>query len=439
MDDIRSLGPELADAASYEKFRAEAQQLLFKNDDILVAEGSDPVELRLGIAREEVSSFCGEVDKAIAETLEKGRFPTLTEIIDVPLSLVRGVLIGLREARYLLTDAGATAQGLLRAISEKGLKAAAEELRRSRIELPGQFATAFERAGGLARKGGEGLKRHYEFVLEAQELRARYAELLALAPEVTEKGKQFLTRLELERRAEQLRETSSDAVDWLRQSLVVAIAYLIAALQYTQAKITPPKNKQLATLPPKVEAPAAASPRAEPPLRVLLLPAAAYASVNGNGSSSGTRGNGRGKSRKFAQGRNGTPSKEIKRTGRLRDYVAGEATLLDPSLAEAEPAAEPPKQSKPRFSYTEGLQKTAFKDLLAESEKDAEEDLASVMDSPGAAKGARREKGKEGARSLLARLSNLDAKDDASTAPVTEKPDAKSKSWRSRIFGSRHN
>ena len=114
--------------------------------------------------------------------------------------------------------------------------------------FPGQFANAFERAGGLARKGGDGLKRHYEFVLEAQELRARYAELLARAPILTEKGKQFLARLELEKRAEQFRESSGDAADWARQKVVVAIAYLIRGLQYVQAKITPQQNKQLAVL-----------------------------------------------------------------------------------------------------------------------------------------------------------------------------------------------
>ncbi len=93
-----------------------------------------------------------------------------------------------------------------------------------RGDLPSQFASAFERAGGLARKGGDGLKRHYEFLLEAQELRARYAELLARAPIVTEKGKQFLARLELERRAEQFRETSGGVSDWARQKVVLGIA-----------------------------------------------------------------------------------------------------------------------------------------------------------------------------------------------------------------------
>ena len=119
---------------------------------------------------------------------------------------MRSAAFVVREGRNIVSDAAATAQTFARSVGSKGLKTAAEELRKARGDLPSQFADAFERAGGLARKGGDGLKRHYEFLLEAQELRARYAELLARAPILTEKGKQFLARLELEKRAEQLRD-----------------------------------------------------------------------------------------------------------------------------------------------------------------------------------------------------------------------------------------
>ena len=251
MDDIRNLGPELADARSFEIFQAEARTLLFKDEEASAPGGEhqDPVDLRLAIAREDATAFRAQLEAAIAAELERSRFPTPAEIIAVPLSVVKGLAVVVRETRYLLGDAATTAQSLARAVTSKGLKAAAEELRRARGALSGQFATAFERAGGLAREGGGGLKRHYEFVLEAQELRARYAELLARAPNVSEKGKQFLARLEFERRAEQFRETSEDAVDWARQRLVVGIAHLIAALQYAQAKITPAEHKQLVPRP----------------------------------------------------------------------------------------------------------------------------------------------------------------------------------------------
>jgi hypothetical protein len=285
MDGIQELGPELADTPALEKFQEEARALLFKDEPGLTIEpdSRDAIELRLAIAREEAMAFQQETERAIAAELEKSRFPTAAELAAVPWSLVKGLYTGLREVRYLLGDAGATARNIARAVTSKGLKAAAEELRKARADMPGQFATAFERAGGLARQGGEHLKRHYEFVIEAQELRARYAELLARAPDLSEKGKQFLARLELERRAEQFRETSGDLLDWGRQGLVAGIAYLIAGLQHVQAKVTPPSHKQLAPLPAGASIPlepAAFASEPETPLRVLLLPASAYSGGN---------------------------------------------------------------------------------------------------------------------------------------------------------------
>jgi hypothetical protein len=281
MEGIQELGPEFADAKTLEAFQAEARVLLFRDGPLA---GGDPVDLRLAIAQEEALAFKAEAERAIAAELEKSRFPTAREFIEIPLGLLKGTAMGLREIRSLLGDAAAAAQTLARAVTTKGLKAAAEELRRARATMPGQFATAFERAGGLARHGGQSLKRHYEFVLEAQELRARYAEFLARAPVLTEQGKQFLARLELERRAEQFRGVSSGLIHWTRQALVVAIAYLIAGLQFVQAKIAPPQHKQLAALHVAAPKPAEREPEEQPmpeePLRVLLLPASAYAGGN---------------------------------------------------------------------------------------------------------------------------------------------------------------
>ncbi|MBT3069638.1 hypothetical protein KKP04_01970 [Rhodomicrobium sp. Az07] len=287
IEDIRLLGPELADEHTLETFRDEAHALLFRDPDSdwnpKIAD-TDPVALRLTLARHEAEAFAARVADLVAAERDQGRLPRPSEIAAVPLSLFRTVGTVWREGRSIAVDAAATARRFARSVGEKGFAAAAEELRRARTDLPEQFASAFERAGGLARKGGEGLKRHYEFVLEAQELRARYAELLARAPHVSEKGRQFLARLELERRAEQVRETSGGASDWLRQRIVIGIALLIRALQYVQAKITPQKNKQLAVYPATGE-PASARPgaaaapgAAQEPLRALLMPSAAYES-----------------------------------------------------------------------------------------------------------------------------------------------------------------
>ncbi|MGO9170736.1 MAG: hypothetical protein ACLP7P_02040 [Rhodomicrobium sp.] len=448
MEGIRELGPELADPQSLETFQSEARSLLFKDEAVAGAEpgGRDPIDLRLAIAREDALAFQAEAERAIAAGLEKSRFPTPAELIAVPWSLLKGVAAALRETRYLLGDAVAAAHSLARAMTSKGLKGAAEELRRARTDMPGQFATAFERAGGLARHGGQGLKRHYEFVLEAQELRARYAELLARAPDLSEKGKQFLARLELERRAEQFRATSEDLSDWARQKLVAGIAHLIAGLQALQAKVTPAEHKQLAPLPASPASASAQAPAAEPekPLRVLLLPASAYSGGN-YGQAANAAGRRRRPRPEPQDSRAKAKPEEAILAGapgrdniRLRDLVMGKA-----ALGEEEPAPKPvrepkaSKQSKPRVSYSEGLKKKSFKDLLAEAAVEPEDDFANIEAPREAAKGGRRERPRSGGGSLLQRLSSIEPEEQ--TLPAggdTECDKPKAKGWR-LPFGSK--
>jgi hypothetical protein len=369
IEDIRALGAELTDPEAYETFRDEALALLFKDEDAPPRDG-DPVALRLSIAREEAAAFNAHIEETIAAELEKGRAPTPAEIIAMPLNLMRSAAFVVREGRTILSEAAATAQSFARSVGSKGLKAAAEELRRARGDLPSQFANAFERAGGLARKGGDGLKRHYEFVLEAQELRARYAELLSRAPILTEKGKQFLTRLELEKRAEQFRESSGDAVDWARRGVVMAIAFLIRSLQYVQAKITPQQNKQLAVVASAEEAVRgpAADDASKESFRVLLLPSSAYAGGN----------NGRRKTRSASQ------TKKARRTvtetetayrassapsrpgGHLRDLVTGETSVAEFGAA----VAEAPRLRSARAASVRGA--SSLLDRLSSVDDDEE-------------------------------------------------------------------
>jgi hypothetical protein len=371
MDGIQELGPELADAHSLENFEEEAKALLFA-DTLALTDTSDqdPVKLRLSIAKEDALAFQASVEQAIAAELEKSRFPTVSEIAAGPLGLIKGTVSGLREIRYLMADAAVTAQSILRAMSSRGLKGAAEELRRVRADMPEQFATAFERAGGLARQGGQGLKRHYEFVIEAQELRARYAELLARAPNLSDKGKQFLTRLELEKRAEQFKETSDSLFDAARQGLVVGIAYLIAGLQYVQAKVTPAEHKQLAPLPAMPAAAPAPAEAPETPLRVLLLPASSYSGGNFGQSGSPARGRRRPKTPVADPRPKASPDEIIagiapKSSTWLRDFVSGHTDVLEEERPAKKPASKPRKPAKPKVPYSEGLQKMSFKDLLS--------------------------------------------------------------------------
>lgn len=343
IEDIRALGAELTDPEAYETFRDEALALLFNDEDVTAQDG-DPVALRLSIAQGEAAAFKAQVEETIAAELEQGRAPTPSEVVAVPVSLARSAAFVVREGRNILSDAAATAQSFARSVGSKGLKAAAEELRKARGDLPGQFASAFERAGGLARKGGDGLKRHYEFLLEAQELRARYAELLSRAPVLTEKGKQFLARLELEKRAEQLRESSGDAADWARRGLVMGIAHVIRGLQYVQAKITPQQNKQLAMVAPPEEPQRAPSDAdaAEESFRVLLLPSSSYA--GGNNGRGHRGGNVRARKRRAEADLEGAPSRPA---SRLRDLVTGDATVAEFGTASTGRTGRPASSRRP--------------------------------------------------------------------------------------------
>ncbi len=363
MEDIGHLGPELADALSLAAFQAEAKALLFRDTDYLSLpqQKGDPVDLRLAIAHEQALAFQAQVEEAITGQLAKSRFPTVRELVAVPVGVLRGAGSVVREVQYLLGDAAVAAQNIARAMSARGLRGATEELRRVRSELPGQFATAFERAGGLARTGGQTLKRHYEFVLEAQELRARYAELLAKAPALSEKGKQFLERLELERRAEEVRQSSDDVMDRVRQGLVAGLAHLIATLQAAQAKLTPSQHKQV-TMPASVPepnsassdtpAPVEASAAENVPFRVLLLPASSYSGGN-HGQDQALR----------------------RRQRKAKD--TSESIGSGPVIPMPPPKPRTPK--KPKLSHEAGLAKMSFKELLAESEQGDEDEVTQLI------------------------------------------------------------
>jgi hypothetical protein len=384
IEDIRLLGAELADDAALEAFRQEAKVLLFGEEAAPDAEHPDPVKLRLGIAREQALAFEAEIERIISRQREEDRFPTARELFALPWQAIRSGRGLLREfggeIRAAMKDAIATAGGLAHVMASKGLRSAAEELRRIRGSLPDQFATAFERAGGLARQGGHQLKRHYEFLIEAQELRARYAEFLAKAPELTERGKQFLARLEFEKRAEQFRETSEGALAWARRQMVLAIAYLIRALQYLQAKITPMENKQLIAQPPaspvgassKEQKEAASDPVSAMPIRALLPPAP----LNGK-----------------AHGKDGTKGRASRQRGKDKDARSGQSLK-----AEAEETVFQAR-AKPRFSHTEGMMKTSFRELLAEAEPEEESGSERPV----------REAGAQKSGSLLERLSAIEA------------------------------
>ena len=231
------------------------------------------MDLRLAIAREDALAFQAGAKRTFAEAMEKSRMPTPAELAAIPGDFSKAEQVA-REARYLLADAAVTAQSLARAMTSKGLKGAAEELRRARSRHAGPVRRrlrARRRACAPGRPGAEAALR-----IRAGDagLRARYAELLARAPVLTEKGKQFLVRLELERRAEQLLETSGSVSDWARQRPVGGIAYLIAGIRIYAGEDHALGHKQLAP----VVAGSGFAPAAPAPEEVAQ-PSAGYAAA----------------------------------------------------------------------------------------------------------------------------------------------------------------
>ena len=72
---------------------------------------------------------------------------------------------------------------------------------------------------------------HYDFLVKAHALRQRYADVLRRAPELSDTGRQFIARLELEKRSERLRLGTAKLRRRARLELVRFLSVLIAALE----------------------------------------------------------------------------------------------------------------------------------------------------------------------------------------------------------------
>ncbi len=127
---------------------------------------------------------------------------------------------------------------------------AAAAMRRASDSLPGQMSQGFARAADMARdvrdrarnatasardrarsfEAGE-LGLHYDFLIKAHGLRQRYADVLRRAPELSETGRQFIARLELEKRSERLRLGTAKLRRRARLELVRILSVTIAALE----------------------------------------------------------------------------------------------------------------------------------------------------------------------------------------------------------------
>ncbi|MFP3920994.1 MAG: hypothetical protein ACLFU3_04715 [Dichotomicrobium sp.] len=129
----------------------------------------------------------------------------------------------------------------------QGLTRAAEMTRDVRARAAAATGRARERALGFETSE---LGMHYDFLVKAHGLRQRYADMLRRAPELTDTGRQFVARLELEKRSERLRLGTAKLRRRARLELVRFLSVLIAALERLRDRLAdaPPQPAQTTNL-----------------------------------------------------------------------------------------------------------------------------------------------------------------------------------------------
>jgi hypothetical protein len=242
VEDLSSFAESFAEAGAYDRLRAEAAALLFKTSRPGIGE-EDVIDLRLSLARGEAERFVPELKDAIRLARERDRLPTFAEIVAYPIGAIRALPGRLLVARAFLLEFYRYATEIAGAIGRsEAMERGVSELRRAREELPQRLVTGLERASGAARQSASGLRRHYDFLVAAHDFQAKYELALRRTPRITERGRQFIARLELAERSERLRLTWANLLIWLTRRLATGLAYGIAGLQRLHAELsdTPP-------------------------------------------------------------------------------------------------------------------------------------------------------------------------------------------------------
>ena len=238
VEDPASFGTTFAEAGSYERFRDEAVRLLFKSAEPPHGDG-DSIDLRLSLASKDADAFIVELREAIRLAQERDRLPTIAEITAYPLAVLRAMPEKLRLSYRFLRALFAYAGEAARTIRDSETMARGRRhLQQAREDLPQRLSAGFERASAAARDSAAGLHRHYDFLAAAHDFQAKYEQLLRRAPEITERGRQFIARLDLAERSERLRLTSANAMIWLARRLIDGLALAIAGLQRLHAALS---------------------------------------------------------------------------------------------------------------------------------------------------------------------------------------------------------
>jgi len=233
---------------------------------------------------------------------------------------------------------------------------AAAAMRRAGDRFPGQMSQGFARAADMARdvrdrarsasavardraRGFEAseLGLHYDFLIKAHGLRQSYAEALRRAPELSETGRQFIARLELEKRSERLRLGTAKLRRRARLELVRILSVTIAVLERLRDRLA------------DVPAPAPQSAaRLMSPLPRLFLPPPSAREAGAHfpgGLRAQARSWARGWSRPVKRMRDVT--EEVDEADRAAEEPASRASgHADPERAGAESAREPRRSHK---------------------------------------------------------------------------------------------
>lgn len=241
IDDVNALGDAFAEHGSYDRFCEDARRLLFKGEAEAAGE-DDLIDLRLSVARSDVEMFATAVEQDIHAAEERERLPTPTEIISYPVAAARALPGQIRVFRVYVSESIDDIRLAARNVRQSQTVAdALSELRRAREELPDKLGASMEKAAALARHGRESIAAHHRVLTKAYDLQAKYQEALQKAPELSERGRQFVARLELARRSEQLRETSKGILDDGKRKMVRYLAHAIAGLQRLQEMLAVPE------------------------------------------------------------------------------------------------------------------------------------------------------------------------------------------------------
>lgn len=231
VEDPSQFGRTFAEEGAFERFRAEAVRTLFKLPGD-AEDHEDVIDLRLTLAVQEAETFAGGLADVIAAERERDRLPTPGELAAYPLAWLRVIPAILRGGAAFTLACFEQAALLSRRI--RGSETVAQGTARMRQiseDWPQRLSDGFQRTSEAARGNVSALRQHYDFLVAAHDFKGKYQTLIQRAPELSERGRQFVARLELAERSERLRLTSANAAVWTARKTVDGLAYLIAFLR----------------------------------------------------------------------------------------------------------------------------------------------------------------------------------------------------------------